>query len=278
MAYKVTFFFQDSGGYGWSENYYNNGTVLNVATDAHSLADRRINILPEDASLNYIRHQTNTYRDVGFSAYNPNPGQPNGLFPGNGLVDFTSLKTRYEASVGTGRIFLRTVPVQEVTEESFTPSPIFLTLLNAYLDALVAPTLSGANWCVKTSLRGAGPPTRINVFSPAPYLPRGFTFSAPTGQITGLPVIRMHGCRVTGYNGLKQVTAVVVGAPLDTITVGGASPPVAEPLTSNPYVTLEAYAYNPIIYAIVEGVTRRSPGNFFGRRRGRRQSTLPLRL
>jgi hypothetical protein len=86
----------------------------------------------------------------------------------------------------------------------------------------------------------------------------------------------MHQAIVIGYERVKTVTAVAGAGPV-IYSVGGAAPTDVDPGTNNPYITIPAYQYVGIGSAIPERMTRRSPGRFFGQRRGRRSTTLSLR-
>ena len=281
IPYRASFFFQDTSGYGWSENYHYYGSTPNFVAASINLAEARLGFLPSDVSLNYIRRSTGTLRDVGFTVVNNNPGLPNGQWPAVSVPDFTALKTRISsAASGTARIFYRTLPVDQITEDGYDPTAAFTKAVNSYADILTSPTANGEFWAVRTNLPFP-PPANGNPRLPAtnlqPLSPRGFTFLTSNATLTTGTNIRVAGARVFGYNGIKTITAVAGMAPLFTISVGGASPVVAEPVTSAVNYTIQTYLYNALSTFAIEGITRRSPGRFFGQRRGRASTRLSLR-
>jgi hypothetical protein len=272
-AQKINFLFSAESGYGWSETYYWLGTAL-VALNAavNNLLFARAAILSTDAQIDYVRLA---------SPYSRSPilldAQASGSIVGTGGStsgpDFVSLVMRLQGNAGgIGRLFLRGVPEDQYTGDQLTFAPFYGAALTDFLQEL---TQTG-NWGVQTSTVQA-PRIRYNATALTPLSPRGYSFllqASPSWTVGQF--IRMHQAVNVGYNGLKQAVSISGAGPY-TINVGGAAPNAADSGANNPYITVINYTYPIITGATFERISRRSPGRFFGQRRGRRSTTLPLR-
>jgi hypothetical protein len=274
MAQRIDFLFSNSGGYGWSESYWNTVSPLTPPYTAINLIlAARAYILATDCQINYVRIQSAYSRSpLLLDAEFPNPGPVFGAATGASGPDFVALVLRVSGALqGVGRIFLRGVPEAEYVADGFNFSPTYLGALNNFTNMLI----SGGIWGIRTSsIIGARP--RLAASALTPVSPRGYSFVAQTNVVSPGSVIVMHQATTVGYNGRKQVVGITGAGPY-TVTVGGAQPQAPDSGMNNPYYTTVAYSYPLITNAVYERISRRSPGRFFGQRRGRRSTTLPLR-
>jgi hypothetical protein len=271
VAQKVLLFFSDDQGYGWSETYYYIGTASPPIADVLNLAAARSGMMALGVTLDYARTTSTIKRNpylesIGYS------GPPNTT---SAAPDFAALLVKLQnPTLGYGRHFLRGIPQANVAEDIFFNTPLF----NAGLQAWIT-TISGGLWGIRSTLNMAGPKTSI--FNLAPNGIRGYTFFIPAAQVyTVGQTVTVHGCKVIGYNGTKTVVNAIATT-LPSVgwiyTVGGAAPAANEVLTTTPYAQLQTAAYGAIGTVVVERITHRPPGRFFGQRRGRRASLVPLR-
>jgi hypothetical protein len=276
MVQRINFLFSSDSGYGWSETYWYLGSPLSTITpEVTNLLNARAAILGTDCSINYVRMSTGYYRSpLLFDANGTGFGVIDGAGGGTTGPDFVALVMRLQGNpAGIGRIFLRGIPESYYEGDTINLLPPAFDAVQNFGNAL----LTDFTWGVRTTTVNT-PSIRYNAATMAPSSPRGYSFSAPLippGLAVG-STITMHQCINVGYNGRKIITNMVGSAPT-LITVGGASPQAVEPGTNNPYFTFPPINFNPIMGFNPERISRRAPGRFFGERRGRRSTTLPLR-
>lgn len=272
---RVDLLFQSESGYGWTESYYYIPGGLTLPTaDITTLVADRAGLLANDCFINYIRIASGWTRspylfDAGYPIQAPVTGSGGG--PSG--VDFVALVLRLQGvAPGVGRLFMRGVPEAQYEGDAYTPSPFYASAMQDFTNDLKAT----GKWAIRTSTTNAVV-DRFPVTTLTPLSPRGYQFSSITNlALVAGNKIRMHQAVEIGYNGLKQVTGVGGVGPF-IYAVGGAAPTAADSGANNPYITIPAYQYVGIGSAIPERITRRSPGRFFGQRRGRRSTTLSLR-
>jgi hypothetical protein len=274
MPQKVTFLLSDSAGYGWSMSFwYLPGGLTGPNTDTQNLLNGINSILSVDCAIDFMRISSNLIRAPFLVDVNPTGGDT-GLFAGNSSADFVAVKLRLTGVAGgVGRIFLRGIPQSMFQGDAFTPTPAWTNNFNDF----VASLIDSGVWGIQTNAF-SGPLQKYAASTLLPMSPRGYSFVLAAGP-SSLPVgsqIRMHNGTVVGYNGLKKVTNSPTFPP-GLVTVGGASPQAGDPGTNSPYITIITYTYPAIGFYTLEGVTHRPAGRFFGQRRGRRSTTLPLR-
>jgi hypothetical protein len=273
-AQRVTFLFSDQAGYGWTVSlWYLPGGLTGLNSDVTALIQAFNNIMASDIALEYVRISSGLVRAPYFVNVNPT-GAPTGTGTGTSAADFVALKLRLTGVAGgIGRIFVRGISSDQYDGDNFVPTPDFFLAYGAFQATLI----QGGKWGIQTNAF-SGTATRYPVTNMGGLLPRGYSFQIPTNPIPLVvgSLIRMHNAVIIGYNGLKKVTAITGTGPY-VVSVGGASPQAAEPGTNSPYFTLITYTYPAIGFTTEEGVTRRNSGRFFGQRRGRRSTVLPLR-
>jgi hypothetical protein len=272
-AQRVDLLFSNTEGYGWSESYWNIGTVMTGYNAAlQNLVLNRADILADNAQIEYIRLQNSYSRSpilLNAQAAGPTPGTAGDEGP-----DFVSAVIRTTGMFGgIGRIFLRGIPQAQYDGDDFNFDPGYSTAMTTFLNGLVGAAI----WAIRTATVQAMRP-RYAISNLSPLAPRGYTFTMTTSPpFTAGQFIRVHQAVEVGYNGLKQVVAVLGSSSPYSVQVGGVAPGAPDTGTENPYITLINYTYSQITAAIPERITRRSPGRFFGQRRGRRSTTIPLR-
>lgn len=275
-AQRIDFLFQNSDGYGWSERYYylpGGLTVPNLSV--LTLLNLRLGVLSNDSMCTFIRMASGYTRSPFlFEGNYPASGSADGNAGETSGPDFVALVLRLQAQpAGVGRVFLRGVPEAEYLGDQYIPSVPYAAAMNNF----TAQLSSGALWGVRTSTQNTPivPNPVSNLF---PLSPRGYAFTSATA-IAGLSIgsfIRMHQASIFGYDGLKKITSIAGAGPV-IYHVGGAAPQAADTGATNPFVTVPVYQTPVIQTATPERISRRSSGRFFGQRRGRRSTTLPLR-
>jgi hypothetical protein len=275
MAQRVDLLFSGESGYGWSESYWwKNVIPLSSYPGAlQTLIQARVALLANDCELNYVRLNTlYTRSPILIDGAGPNGGAlPGGTAAASG-PDFVAITLRLTGAVGgIGRLFLRGVPEVNYLGDTLQFNTFYVGAVQDFSDVLT----SSGNWGIRTSAVST-PRPRLPASGLIPVAPRGYSFLAQTSVVAMGDSIVMHNATVIGYNGRKQVVSITGTGPY-IVTVGGASPQASDPGTNNPYYTTILYTYPSIASTTVERVTRRSAGRFFGQRRGRRSTTLPLR-
>jgi hypothetical protein len=273
MPNKVVLMFSDKGGYGWSETHWYNGPTdtTSVFNNVTALVNARLTILPKDVALLRARITGPLSRDPQIIDFTE-VGIPNGQYPVNSIPDWVAIQVRIDnPAVGYNRIFMRTVPSDCVTEDSYTPASGFsLAFNNNFRNYLVANNI----WQIRSKL--ANPTTYSPIANLTPVIPKGMQFTGPVGIAAVGDTIRIKGARLPFYNGIKVVTQVLALTPT-VYYCGGATPPVADPTPSSPQAGKLIYSFAQIATITDEDITRRAPGRFFGQRRGRRATYIPLR-
>lgn len=272
LSNKVTLFFRSNSGYGWTETYYYIGSGGVAESVTAVLASRRKAILSDDCALDHARISTAFARDPVYFNLNLQGGF-NGEWPGPSNADFVALLINLHSNAGGfGRVFLRGVPDAFINANEFQPDTNYLTKLTQWENFLENPNI----WGVQSTLSaGAKPKYAINTLTP--ILPRGYTFLSQELVANEGDVIRVHGASVPGFNGEKTIIKKEDITTTFKWTVGGGSPPVANPVTDTVYVTKLIYNYVGIVLARQARVTRRNTGRPFGMRRGRQSPVIPLR-
>lgn len=263
---KLTLFFKDTSGFGWSENFYYSGPMADPTLTANidEIVTKRAGILTSDCKITHARLASSTKRFPTIFSLSGGTGTPGGETPPTAVSEASLLCRFSSVALGYNRPFLRGIPQRVISGDNYAPDATFTMNLNTLFAAL-----QDGDWNVVGTLGGA--PDRFAVTNIVPLSPRGYGFTLPAGSPL-VPVVgqllRMHNCKVPGYNGLKRVTAVIGGV---NINVGGAAPPVADPSTSA-YVTVPGSFDNLISTCAPEGISRRAPGRPFGLSVGRRRT------
>jgi hypothetical protein len=269
---KVVAFFKDGAGYGWSETfYYGPGpTATNLTIDVPALIRARAAILTSSSTITHARISTLTKRLPIIVQLGGGTGVPGSETPPTAPSEVALLVTLQAVGSGYLRPFLRGIPLRIVGADLYVPDPTFTANLNSFFNVL-----KNGLWNVVGTL--GGPPLQQPIaHSPAPNTPRGYTFTnGATSTFVGTvgQLIRVHGCRVPGYNGIKRITQV--NSPT-VYTVGGASPAVADNGVA-PYLTTLGSVDAAINSTVVDGLTRRGAGRPFGLSRGRKATLYSLR-
>jgi hypothetical protein len=275
-AQRIDLLFSSGSGYGWSESYWYLQTPLTAPNPPlPNLIAARASILGTDCAINFIRLATGYTRSpLLFDAAYPGFGAVGGTGGGTSGPDFVALVLRLQASpAGIGRLFLRGVPESQYVGDTISFDAGYYSNMVNFQNQLTF----NDNWGVRTFTTNQ-PVVRYNATALLPVSPRGYSFTAttvPVGFGIGTTIV-MHQCVSIGYNGRKKVVGFIAGSP-NLITVGGVSPQQNEPGTNNPYFTVPPLNFNVQTSSNPERISRRAPGRFFGERRGRRSTILPLR-
>jgi hypothetical protein len=271
MATKVLLFFSDNNGYGWSETYWYLGSASPPIADTSNLAYYRQAMMTSEVGLTYGRI-------TGVVSRNPyllNFQYQAGPQPAPSAPDFAALLVKLQnPTLGYGRHYIRGIPQNIVDEDFYTPTAQFNTAFRAW-----ANYIQGGLWGIRSTLGTSGP--KQYILSLTPTGTKGYSFVIAGAQVFAVGnTITVHGCKVVGYNGTKTVvnlTAVSTPVAGFVYQVGGGAPATAEPSSTVPWAQLQNPGYGVIGSVLPERITHRPPGRFFGARRGRRNSIVPLR-
>lgn len=265
---QATIFFHNPGGYGWSESFWYSGPT-DVATEVghlNTLAVNRAGILTNSCTITHARIASNTVRNPNvLTVGTTGLGIPGAETPPTAEEEVALLARFNAGSSNYLRPFLRGIPSRVVTADGYTPDAAFTAAVNDFFNTLV-----NNPWNARGTL--GSPTDHFAITSPTPNPPRGYTFTSATLAAAKGDVIRVHGARVPGYNGLKKI----VSAGGTSYTVGGAAPAVADSST-NIYATKIVYQDNKIDSCQVLAISRRGAGRPFGLSRGRRATLYSLR-
>lgn len=268
MSVPCQFFFRSADGYGWSERYFYAGTTTDPAfsSNINALASARVQLLTTSGRLTHIRVASPTLRNPFIFALAAG-GTPGSYAPPTAPAEVALLFRMNAGITGYNRIFLRGIPDEIVSGDSYAPTPTWNGVMNSFI-----ATLSNSFWNCQGTL--GSPTVRFPILNLNPNLPRGYSFDVTPRVLVQGNVIRMHGASVPGYNGIKRVVAVGPSATL--VQVGGAAPAVADPTTLAYYTQIMDFDA-VITSAFPENLTRRAAGRPFGLSRGRRPTLYSLR-
>lgn len=135
--FRITLFFE-VGGDGWSESYHSSlQNPTTVVTQAITLVGLRIQMLPANIDLTHVRISDDLiFRDIYFDFLTlPVNGTYVGvpqLPPWNALL----IKMQGTDARFIRNLFLRGIPTDQVSGQTFTPQKTWLTAYNAYLNYL----------------------------------------------------------------------------------------------------------------------------------------------
>lgn len=275
---KMTLFFTNQTDYGWSETFYYSGdtTEPTFSNNISDLITARAGILTDTCTIVRARVASGTKRNPYIFALNGGMGTPGTEMHPTAPSEVALLCLFQAGLTGFNRAFLRGIPERVTASDSYVPDMTFTTELDAFFNVL-----KNGFWnCVGTL---GGPPAHFTISAVIPTPPRGFSFlcTAPPGPASTPPAtaiavgdtIRVHGCRVPGYNGLKVVTMIPTAT---SFVVGGAAPPVPD-AGSTPYLTQIGAFDTVILTCNPEKLSRRGAGRPFGVIRGRRPTLYALR-
>lgn len=266
---KVTLFFQDADGFGWSETYYcsqSSDSLLLAAVNG--LVISRMGLSTTNVICTHGRIATATKKLVTIIPLNNGAGIP-GQQPIPTDAPEVALKVQLiSTGFGFNRKMLRGIPDRVVQDNTFVPDDDYIIVMNAFRTYLLS---QGFN-AVGRLGTGTGA-TPIDTITPTP--PRGFSFISNLTAIVG-DTVRVTQVMVPGYNGIKIVVDKTASGSRFLYTVGGAAPAVA-PSPATGKAEKQGQYDQPLTSVVYDGVTRRAAGRPFGHSRGRRATTWPLR-
>lgn len=272
MASRLTvFFLKDQDGYGWSEKYYWNGNVTSgtLPPDVSNLYNARLGMACTTVFLTHIRIASLTKRDPFIFPINDGAGAP-GTIGDDQQPAEVALLTHYEGvSQGFNRNFIRGIPETVTSADHYTPTPAFTAAVANYRAALV----DSGTFNVQGTL--GSPSAQHSITSLVGVPPRGVVMTSTDDPGAVGDQIRVHGAKVPGYNGLKNIVQKTGAGPFIT-TLGGAAPPAAA-ITSGAYFTKIVRYDTQVADFFIEAVTRRAAGRPFGVSRGRQVTLYSLR-
>lgn len=273
-GYRAQLFFQNGSGYGWSENYWNNAASSETAALqlAYALGRTRLGMCTVDVTLPWVRISSpGNRRAVRIYEFSQAGGQSGRINqPAN--PDFTALLVRLTTNEDNvwSHLFLRGIPQNAAVGDIYVPTAPFNTAFRQWLSLM---TNANNGWSVRSVAVSPPPPQTITAIVAGS--PRGMqlTLQTPAPYTRGNQVrISGVGRSMIGANGYKQVEVTTSGS---AVYLGGASPSgtftgtaTITPLTAQLYQVTDIDIKRP---------THRPGGRFFGLRRGRRSTTLPLR-
>jgi hypothetical protein len=271
MSNPVLLFFRAPSAYGWSERYWYNAdiTLPQAVTDVTALANARAGILVNSFMITHARIGTATKRLIRYVPLNGGTGIPGTQLPNSSPTE-VCLRIQWSvAGVGFNETKCRGLPERISQSDDYTPDLPF----TAAVQAFGFNQLQGM-WNIRGTL--GSPPLHYPASAVAPQAPRGFTATipAPFAGVVGQQV-RLHGCLIPGYNGVKTIVQTNVGSAIGYL-FGGASPPVAESGTGAYFTNLTTFDQTILDYNVI-GIGRRGAGRPFGLSRGRKPTLYPLR-
>lgn len=271
MSNRVTLFFRANSGYGWSESYYTSATGSLLTTQISALISRRMQLSGTDVSCTHARINTGSKRLVQVLTAGGGSGIQ-GSQPTPTCAEEVALTVLLQATTFQyNRKFLRGIPERVVSENTFVPDSPYTTVLSNYLTFLTSSGFS-----IQGRLGKAGPVSPILTLTPTP--PRGVNLTVdPTfGPVNVGDLVKIAQVAIPGYNGFKVVQKVTAGASI-LIMLGGAAPAATPPVGQGIVTPYLAPFDLGLATAVVEGVTRRAAGRFFGLSLGRRKTLYSLR-
>jgi hypothetical protein len=271
--FQVTF--QSTETYGWTENYWYNGTLddatLRPLTAQFVLL--RCAFLTQDVFLTRIKVVGQFKRDPLIFDFTGVPGAK-GQIAEEVNNSSGAVQVRMQSSaVGYNKVFMRGLPDSMVTGDVFTPGAPWITGFNAFKAFL----MSSGVFLVVANVDNPQPVQLAT--SMAPHFPKGITVTMPAGYTppTKGQQLRITGSSIIGYNGTKTcVVAPTLTSPL-TFIVGGARPQQPPNGADTLSVQLKVPKEGAIETMFAGEYMQRKPGRPFGLVRGRRQTTLSLR-
>lgn len=273
-AGRTTIFFSSSEGYGWTENYWFNGSQTGDALTNYmiSIAHKRALFLTSDSQLERIRVQGTHKRDPLIFDFENDPACI-GQLAASVNNSSNAVLTRIESTdVGYNRNLIRGIPDADINQNVFEPDPNWLAGWNIWKTEI----RDSGNWAVVANVDNPQPPKIPATLDQGS--PRGIKVTMNGGDTLPFPgKVRVSGSSVFGYNGVKNVVLGPVQLGPNLYMLGGARPqgPIntGDTITITPLIPLEG----PPTDMFYERFTSRNPGRFFGQRRGRRVSVIPLR-
>ena len=267
---KLTMYFKNADGYGWSENFYYNGSLSNPAftSNVSQLVSARASILTNTCNITHLRVASSLSRAP--YVFSLNPGGTVGTEMPPTAEEEVALLVRLVSGVSPryNRHFMRGIPARVTNVDEYTPDLTFINEFNNFV-----AVITNGLWNIH-SLIASVPNPKIPCTLLGPTPPRGIVTTLNTaGPVVG-NVVRIRGAIVPGYNGLKTVTAVSSSGLI--ITMGGASP-AATDTGMNATVQVQQLFDETIGNMFVESLSRRAGGRPFGLSRGRKPTLYSLR-
>jgi hypothetical protein len=268
----LVMFLYNESDYGWSERHWivPGQPLASIAATVQGLVSNRIAFLSSDCFVSHVR--------VGTA----NPRQPitidfpvatsQGLLSDTSAVDFAGALVLFkQGGVTFNRVFARGLPGTCLFEDTLRPTPEYLAGFTVFSNGYLAD----GNLTMRQLANPNQP--KIQIANLTSISPRGYQFTCPTGSFPKGSLIRVSGARTFGYNGTKTVVNLTTVGSVDTVQVGGASPP--SPTDSSGSVFAKLITFNSAAPDAVtlDKVTRRGAGRPFGLRRGRAQTRISLR-
>jgi hypothetical protein len=274
MARKMTVFYSQTTGFGWSEQYKlaettDENTAIVVAKQ---FVAQRIKLLTNTSQVNWVRIRSDKRRDPWIIA-------PSSFLSVVGIIpeppnrDSDALLLRMETpNVGYNRVFLKGIPDAAIQNDKWVKTPETVAGVNALTNLILTNTA----FVVSANVDNPQPPVLIQQLKVVPN--GGFTFvtADPGDTFANGSRIRISGATTFGYNGVKTIVDQQGDAPV-VYKVGGANPRVDNPAGEMVFAKLLQPMDGRTQFAFIEGATQHKSGRPFGLTRGRRSSVLPLR-